>query len=130
MDNVVGGTQSTPVMASDGTYLYLLLGTCLYKIGTGYNGSYRSHIYAQNEEFTKEKHNWLGYSDGVLYYRRNSKRNVDHLHVINTESLTLTSMNPVNMLPIREGFNYTLFSDRDSLHAICTNRYVSVNWLK
>lgn len=112
-------------MASDGTYLYLLLGTCLYKIGTGYNGSYRGHIYSQNEEFTKEKHNWLGFSGGILYYRRNSKRNVDHLHVVNTESLTLTSMNPVNMLPIREGFNYTLFSDKDSLHAICTNRYVS-----
>lgn len=111
-------------MASDGTYLYLLLGSCLYKIGTGYNGSYRSHIYGQNEEFTKEKHNWLGYSNGILYYRRNSKRNVDHLHVVNTESLTLTSMNPVNMLPIREGFNYTLFSDKDTLYAICTNRYV------
>ncbi|TMW42166.1 hypothetical protein DOY81_012755 [Sarcophaga bullata] len=31
-------------------------------------------------------------------------------------------MNPVNMLPIREGFNYTLFTDEDSLNAICTNR--------
>ncbi|KAL9885814.1 MYC binding protein highwire isoform 2-T2 [Glossina fuscipes fuscipes] len=113
---------SEPALASDGTYLYLLLGGCLLKVGTGYNGSYKGHIYAQNDEFTKEKTGWLGFSGDQLYYRRNSKRNADHLHLINTESLTIKSMNPVNMLPIREGFNYTLFTDEDSLNAICTNR--------
>lgn len=79
----------------------------------------------QNDEFTKEKTGWLGFSNGQLYYRRNSKRNADHLHLVNTELLTIKSMNPVNMLPIREGFNYTLFTDEDSLNAICTNRDVS-----
>ncbi|XP_023291814.2 E3 ubiquitin-protein ligase highwire [Lucilia cuprina] len=111
-----------PALASDGTYLYLLLGGALLKIGTGYNGSFKGHIYMQNDEFTKEKTGWLGFSNGQLYYRRNSKRNADHLHLVNTESLTIKSMNPVNMLPIREGFNYTLFTDEDSLNAICTNR--------
>ncbi|XP_011290756.1 E3 ubiquitin-protein ligase highwire [Musca domestica] len=116
------GGFTEPSLASDGTYLYLLLGGALLKIGTGYNGSYKGHIYMQNDEFTKEKTGWLGYSNGQLYYRRNSKRNADHLHLVNTELLTIKSMNPVNMLPIREGFNYTLFTDEDSLNAICTNR--------
>lgn len=120
------GGFTEPALASDGTYLYLLLGGALLKIGTGYNGSYKGHIYMQNDEFTKEKTGWLGYSNGQLYYRRNSKRNADHLHLVNTDSLTIKSMNPVNMLPIREGFNYTLFTDEDSLNAICTNRDVSI----
>ncbi|TMW42164.1 hypothetical protein DOY81_012753, partial [Sarcophaga bullata] len=50
------GGFTEPALASDGTYLYLLLGGALLKIGTGYNGSYKGHIYMQNDEFTKANH--------------------------------------------------------------------------
>ncbi|XP_030378381.1 E3 ubiquitin-protein ligase highwire [Scaptodrosophila lebanonensis] len=111
-----------PAMACDGVFVYLLHGGALLKIGTGFGGSYKGHIYAQNDDFTKERSAWLGYSGGQLYFRRNSKRNADHLHLVGMDTLAVKAINPVNMLPIREGFNYVLFTDDDSLHAICTNR--------
>lgn len=112
-------------MASDGTYLYLLLGSSLLKIGTGFSGSFKGHIYAQNDEFTKERAGWLGNFGGNLYFRRNVKRSADHLHLVNKETLTIKGINSVNLVPIREGFNYVLFTDEDSINAICTNRDVS-----
>ncbi|XP_054731353.1 E3 ubiquitin-protein ligase highwire isoform X3 [Anastrepha obliqua] len=117
-----GSLYTQPAMASDGSYLYLLLGSSLLKIGTGFSGSFKGHVYAQNDEFTKEKSGWLGYFGGNLYFRRNVKRSADHLHLVNTETLTIKGINSVNLVPIREGFNYVLFTDEDSINAICTNR--------
>ncbi|XP_054087808.1 E3 ubiquitin-protein ligase highwire isoform X1 [Zeugodacus cucurbitae] len=117
-----GNLYTQPAMASDGTYLYLLLGSSLLKIGTGFSGSFKGHIYAQNDEFTKEKTGWLGHFGGNLYFRRNVKRSADHLHLVNKDTLTIKGINSVNLVPIREGFNYVLFTDEDSINAICTNR--------
>ncbi|XP_067640218.1 E3 ubiquitin-protein ligase highwire isoform X3 [Eurosta solidaginis] len=117
-----GSIYTQPAMASDGSYLYLLLGSTLLKVGTGFSGSYKGHIYAQNYEFTKEKTGWLGFFGGNLYYRRNVKRSADHLHLVNTETLTVKSINTVNLVSMREGYNYVLFTDEDSINAISTNR--------
>ncbi|XP_037938854.1 E3 ubiquitin-protein ligase highwire [Teleopsis dalmanni] len=118
----LGSIFTQPTMASDGTYIYLLLGSCLLKIGTGFSGSYKGYIYAKNKDFTKEKCGWLGFFGGNLYFRRSSKRNVDPLHLVNTETLCIKGKNLLNTIPIREGYNYVLFTDDDSLNAICTNR--------
>nr|XP_032288913.1 E3 ubiquitin-protein ligase highwire [Drosophila virilis] len=111
-----------PAMACDGVFVYVLYGGALLKIGTGFGGSYKGHIYAQNEEFCRERNAWLGYSGGQLYFRRNCKRSADQLQLVGMDTLAVKSMNPLNMLSMREGLNYVLFTDDDSLHAICSNR--------
>ncbi|ALC49441.1 hiw [Drosophila busckii] len=114
---------SVPAMACDGVFVYVLYGNTLLKIGTGFGGSYKGHIYAQNDEFHRERYTWLGYSGGQLYFRRNcGKRGPDQLQLIGLDTLAVKSMNPLNMLSMREGLNYVLFTDDDSLHAICSNR--------
>ncbi|KAM8720838.1 hypothetical protein ACLKA7_006822 [Drosophila subpalustris] len=114
--------HTTPAMACDGVFVYLLYGGALLKIGTGFGGSYKGHIYAQNDEFSRERNAWLGYSAGQLYFRRNCKRSADQLQLVGMDTLAVKSMNPLNMLSMREGLNYVLFTDDDSLHAICSNR--------
>ncbi|TDG40226.1 hypothetical protein AWZ03_013349 [Drosophila navojoa] len=111
-----------PAMACDGVFVYVLYGGALLKIGTGFGGSYKGHIYAQNDEFCRERSAWLGYSGGQLYFRRNCKRSADQLQLVGMDTLAVKSMNPLNMLSMREGLNYVLFTDDDSLHAICSNR--------
>ncbi|XP_068159965.1 LOW QUALITY PROTEIN: E3 ubiquitin-protein ligase highwire [Drosophila tropicalis] len=115
-------SSAAPAMACDGVFIYLLHGGVLLKIGTGFGGSYKGHIYAQNEDFSRERNPWLGYSGGQLYYRRNCRRNADQLQMVGLDTLALKTMSPLNMLPMREGLNYVLFTDDDSLHAICSNR--------
>lgn len=119
--------QIAPAMACDGVFVYLLYGGSLLKIGTGFGGSYKGHVYAQNDDFSRERNAWLGYSAGQLYFRRNCKRSADQLQLVGMDTLSVKSMNPLNMLSMREGLNYVLFTDDDSLHAICSNRDVSLN---
>lgn len=123
LNNNLGLAQ--PAMASDGTYIYLLVGSALLKIGTGFGGSYKGHIYATNSDFSKEKSGWLGYCGGCLYFKRNSKRSSEPLHVVNAETLSIKGVAPFSIPVIRDGLNYVLFTDEDSLNAICTNRDVS-----
>lgn len=118
--------QIAPAMACDGVFVYLLYGGSLLKIGTGFGGSYKGHVYAQNDDFSRERNAWLGYSAGQLYFRRNCKRSADQLQLVGMDTLSVKSMNPLNMLSMREGLNYVLFTDDDSLHAICSNRDVSL----
>lgn len=54
--------STQPAMCSDGKYLYLLVSSNLLKIGTGFNGTYKGHVYAMNSDFGKDKCGWLGYS--------------------------------------------------------------------
>lgn len=58
--------NTQPAMASDGKYLYLLVDNCLLKVGTGFNGTYKGHVYNLNSGFGKDKSGWLGYC-GVSY---------------------------------------------------------------
>lgn len=48
-------------LASDGSFLYLLTQGVLYKVGTGFNGTFKGHIYTQNQELSKEKFEWIGF---------------------------------------------------------------------
>lgn len=58
---IVTGLQ--PAIACDGKYLYLLLGRVLMKIGSGYGGTLKGHVYAANEAFSKDANGWLGYAN-------------------------------------------------------------------
>ncbi|XP_070133334.1 E3 ubiquitin-protein ligase highwire [Drosophila bipectinata] len=118
-----GAPTTAPAMACDGVFVYLLYGGTLLKIGTGFGGSYKGHVYAQNEDFSRERSAWLGYSGGQLYFRRTCRRSAgDQLQLVGLDTLAIKAMSPLSMLHMREGLNYVLFTDDDSLHAICSNR--------
>lgn len=50
-----------PSIASNGKHIYILHGKCLFKVGSGFNGSLKGHIYAANNEFCKDKNGWIGF---------------------------------------------------------------------
>uniref|UniRef100_A0A8D0G2L9 E3 ubiquitin-protein ligase MYCBP2 n=1 Tax=Sphenodon punctatus TaxID=8508 RepID=A0A8D0G2L9_SPHPU len=52
------------LLQSDGFFLYLLCEDGLYKIGSGYSGTVRGHIYNSTSRIKnrKEKKSWLGYA--------------------------------------------------------------------
>lgn len=52
---------SQPCIASDGKFLYILAGKVLLKIGTGFNGTTKGHVYFLNREFSKDKCGWIGF---------------------------------------------------------------------
>lgn len=41
--------------------MYILLGKSLFKIGTGFNGTLKGHVYGVNADFCKEKNGWIGF---------------------------------------------------------------------
>nr|KAF6460734.1 MYC binding protein 2 [Molossus molossus] len=59
------------LLQNDGFFLYLLCKDGLYKIGSGYSGTVRGHIYNSTSRIRnrKEKKSWLGYAQGYLLYR-------------------------------------------------------------
>lgn len=50
-----------PSIASNGRYLYILFGKCLFKMGTGFNSTLKGYIYGVNTEFCREKNGWIGF---------------------------------------------------------------------
>lgn len=59
-----------PSIASNGRYLYILFGKCLFKMGTGFNGTLKGYIYGVNTEFCKEKNGWIGFCGVCLEIHR------------------------------------------------------------
>lgn len=57
------GTTLQPALACDGKYLFLLIGKALFKIGSGFAGTLKGHVYAVNEHFGKDVNGWLGYAN-------------------------------------------------------------------
>lgn len=59
-----------PSITSDGKYIYILVSKALLKIGSGYNGTLKGHVYASNYEFGKDKNGWIGYCNVsfILFY--------------------------------------------------------------
>lgn len=105
-------------LASDGKFLYILLGKSLFKVGSGYNGTTKGLIYKMNKEFTKDKRGWIGFCRDKLYYKKMSKRTNDSFSVIDREALIFQSPLQISTKAFKkDSINYTLYSDGDS---ICT----------
>ena len=56
-------------LASDGHYLYLHSRAGLHKIGSGFSGTMRGHVYRHNPTFNTDLPGWLGLAGGALYYK-------------------------------------------------------------
>nr|XP_025976649.1 E3 ubiquitin-protein ligase MYCBP2 isoform X14 [Dromaius novaehollandiae] len=109
------------LLQSDGFFLYLLCKDGLYKIGSGYSGTVRGHIYNSTSRIKnrKEKKSWLGYAQGYLLYRD-----------VNNHSMTAIRINPETLeqdgtvaLPDchTEGQNI-LFTDGEYINQIAASR--------
>ncbi|XP_050828377.1 E3 ubiquitin-protein ligase MYCBP2 isoform X14 [Serinus canaria] len=109
------------LLQSDGFFLYLLCKDGLYKIGSGYSGTVRGHIYNSTSRIKnrKEKKSWLGYAQGYLLYRD-----------ANNHSMTAIRINPETLeqdgtvaLPDchSEGQNI-LFTDGEYINQIAASR--------
>lgn len=59
--HIVTGLQ--PALATDGKYLFLLVGRVLFKIGSGFGATVKGEVYAVNEAFCKDVNGWLGYAN-------------------------------------------------------------------
>ena len=72
-------------LTSDGTYLYLQSTHGLYKIGSGYGGTIKGHVYASNPDFYA-KPGWLGFASGSLIFKASTS--CMDFSKIKTEDLT------------------------------------------
>ena len=56
-------SETEKAMSSDGKYLYIHTSSGLFKMGSGYGGTLRGHIYSQNTDYFPDKCGWLGYAN-------------------------------------------------------------------
>lgn len=50
-------------LASDGQFLYLYTSKGLLKIGSGYGGTIKGHVYLHKADFHVDDRGWLGYAN-------------------------------------------------------------------
>lgn len=81
-------------LASDGQFLYLFTNRGLFKIGSGYGGTLKGHVYIWKPEFYPNDRGWIGFCNNHLYLKLNLRRSTeiltierDSLHIIGTVSL-------------------------------------------
>ncbi|KAA8587942.1 hypothetical protein FQN60_001136 [Etheostoma spectabile] len=76
------------LLQTDGSFLYLLCKDGLYKVGSGYSGTVRGHVYNSTSRTRnrKEKRSWLGFAQGYLLYRDTSNHTMSAIK-INPETL-------------------------------------------
>lgn len=122
--NISTDHASSASLASDGKFLYILLGKCLYKVGSGYSGTTKGLTYKLNKEFSYDKRGWIGFCRDKLYYKKISKRHSENFVIIDRESLTFQShfQPSARATPKRDTVNYTLFADGDSINSISAVR--------
>ncbi|XP_054276655.1 E3 ubiquitin-protein ligase MYCBP2-like [Macrosteles quadrilineatus] len=107
-----GGVSAGRALASDGHYLYLHCPRGLFKIGSGYSGTIRGHVYLYKPDFYCDKRGWLGFAQGSLYYRSLDKA---ELVVIDTNNLSVQQI-------IRVEVEGVMFSDGDQLGMVTATR--------
>ncbi|KAK4298747.1 hypothetical protein Pmani_028926 [Petrolisthes manimaculis] len=56
-------------MTCDGHYLYLHNAHGLYKVGSGFGGTIKGHVYIHRPDFYPRQRGWLGFAHGDVFYR-------------------------------------------------------------
>lgn len=62
------GSLQPKSMTSDGQFLYLFCNRGLLKIGTGYGGTLKGHVYIWNSEFHPNDKGWIGFCNVSINY--------------------------------------------------------------
>ncbi|XP_074845195.1 E3 ubiquitin-protein ligase MYCBP2 isoform X7 [Carettochelys insculpta] len=109
------------LLQSDGFFLYLLCKDGLYKIGSGYSGTVRGHIYNSTSRIKnrKEKKSWLGYAQSYLLYRDVNNHSVTAIR-INPE--TLEQDGTVTLPDCHVEGQNILFTDGEYINQIAASR--------
>uniref|UniRef100_A0A671QW42 E3 ubiquitin-protein ligase MYCBP2 n=1 Tax=Sinocyclocheilus anshuiensis TaxID=1608454 RepID=A0A671QW42_9TELE len=101
------------LLQTDGSFLYLLCKDGLYKVGSGYSGTVRGHVYNSTSciRNRKEKSSWLGFAQGCLLYRD-----------MNSHSMVAIKMNPETLeqegtITMPDGQNI-IFTDGEYINQI------------
>ncbi|XP_064413761.1 E3 ubiquitin-protein ligase MYCBP2 isoform X3 [Latimeria chalumnae] len=109
------------LLQSDGSFLYLLCRNGLYRVGSGYSGTVRGHVYSftSNIRNRKDKRSWLGFAKGFLLYRE-----------VNSHSTTAIKLDPETLEQVgtvtlpghqTEGQNI-LFTDGEYINQIAASK--------
>ena len=87
-------------LTSDGSHLYFQTSEGLFKVGSGYGGTIKGHIYCYNKDFYS-KPGWLGHASGSIYFKpstgsdfnlvKNEDLSVAKILSTNAENSTLAS---------------------------------------
>ncbi|XP_062904556.1 E3 ubiquitin-protein ligase MYCBP2 isoform X16 [Mobula hypostoma] len=109
------------LLQSDGSFLYLLAKDGLYKIGSGYSGTVRGHVYNSTSRIRnrKDRRSWLGFAQGSLLYRDLNNHNMTAMS-INPE--TLEQESTVNLPGCQAGGQNILFTDGEYINQITASK--------
>ncbi|XP_058885310.1 E3 ubiquitin-protein ligase MYCBP2 isoform X13 [Acipenser ruthenus] len=109
------------LLQSDGSFLYLLCKDGLYKVGSGYSGTVRGHVYNSTSRIQnrKEKKSWLGYAQGCLLYRDLSSHSMTAVK-INPE--TLEQEGAITMPGLQADAQNIVFTDGEYINQIAACR--------
>ncbi|XP_073976386.1 MYC binding protein highwire isoform X3 [Rhodnius prolixus] len=106
-DAAKGGGEKS--LASDGSYLYIHSNRGLFKMGSGYGGTIKAHIYAHKPDFFPNKTGWLGLAQDKLYFRlKRSGTDKGELMVVDRETLDVKEIGRIDIPGV-------MFSDGESL---------------
>ncbi|XP_071950592.1 E3 ubiquitin-protein ligase MYCBP2-like isoform X2 [Antedon mediterranea] len=109
----IKSSSEPATIATDGAYMYLHNNTGLYKVGTGYAGTIKGHLYHLNPEFCKDQ-GWIGVVNNQLLFCSRDKP--AKLRKINLEKLEEEQLLPLplpgNSVPA------VLFSDGEQIGTV------------
>ncbi|XP_062389671.1 E3 ubiquitin-protein ligase MYCBP2 isoform X1 [Sardina pilchardus] len=105
------------LLQADGSFLYLLCKDGLFKLGSGYSGTVRGHVYNSTSRIRnwKDKKSWLGFAQDCLLYCDMSSHNVTAIR-INPE--TLEQEGTIAMPGLKTDGQNIVFTDGDHINQI------------
>ncbi|KAB0796834.1 hypothetical protein PPYR_10895 [Photinus pyralis] len=101
-------------LATDGQYLYLFSSRGLFKIGSGYGGTLKGHVYIWKPDFYPNDKGSLVYCDNNLYLKLIGRRGGEFL-IIERQGLLISGSLPVSS---RDAATSVVFSDGELLGTI------------
>uniref|UniRef100_A0A8C8JY02 RCR-type E3 ubiquitin transferase n=1 Tax=Oncorhynchus tshawytscha TaxID=74940 RepID=A0A8C8JY02_ONCTS len=106
------------LLQTDGSFLYLLCKDGLYKVGSGYSGTVRGHVYNSTSCFRNwmEKRSWLGFAQGCLLYRDMSNNHSTSAIKIDPE--TLEHEGTITMPGLQTDGQSVVFTDGEHINQI------------
>ncbi|XP_076065953.1 MYC binding protein highwire isoform X3 [Oratosquilla oratoria] len=96
-------------MTCDGHFLYIHNSHGLFKVGSGFGGTIKGHIYIHRPDFYPHQKGWLGYAHGDVFYR--PEEGSGELVVIDREVLKVSEVYQSSTpgwsvgLPFSDGIN-------------------------
>uniref|UniRef100_A0A9J7XNT7 E3 ubiquitin-protein ligase MYCBP2 n=1 Tax=Cyprinus carpio carpio TaxID=630221 RepID=A0A9J7XNT7_CYPCA len=105
------------LLQTDGSFLYLLCKDGLYKVGSGYSGTVRGHVYNSTSRIRnrKEKRSWLGFAQGCLLYR---DMNSHSMAAIKINPETLEQEGTITMPGLQADGQNIIFTDGEYINQI------------